>query len=141
MIFMVRVGAAAGAANALAATEIASKAANEAKEARRRMVFLPVMVHATLQAAESTVEPRPVCTWRRHRFSRLGFFITRTHVGEAIYQKARHGFTDRPGRPAAQDRQRDCPAAGCDGGARAGSKRFGLYQGCIAGDVCGRRAR
>src|SRR3954471_21440051 len=43
MILMVRVGEAAGAAIASAPTEIASRAASEAKEARRRMLFLPIM--------------------------------------------------------------------------------------------------
>src|SRR5579871_5574411 len=101
MILMVRVGADAGAASALAATEIASNVANEAKEARMRMVFLPIMAFFTLQVPRSTVERGRLSTSLEYRFSRLGFFIRRTHVGEAIYQKARHGFIDRPGRPAA----------------------------------------
>src|SRR4051812_47611005 len=48
-IFMVRVGEAAGAAMASAATDIASKAASEAKDVRMRMVFLPIMVAGSLQ--------------------------------------------------------------------------------------------
>jgi len=82
MILMVRVGEDAGAAIASPATEIAIKAAIEAKEAEMRMLFLPIMVVISLQVPKSTVEPRSVL-----HFARLGFFITPTHVGEEIYQK------------------------------------------------------
>jgi hypothetical protein len=51
------------------------------------MVFLPIMVASSLQGLTTSVEPPPVPCSPGHRFSRLGFFITPTHVEGEVYQK------------------------------------------------------
>jgi hypothetical protein len=84
MIFMVRVGEAAGAASASAANEIATRAASEAKEARRRMLFLPIMVGPTLQGRKTTVEPRGFVPSLERRLSDLAFLSRRPMLGRSL---------------------------------------------------------